>query len=446
MQRIAVVAMLLLANACGGESASGASSGGSGGVGVGGTGGASGTGAGPGTGGGPATGKFAWPPKEPSFSLTLLKKDTTLTGPAFFAERLDFKESGGSFEASLGSKSACSVTVTASAVSFDGCTKVDQVTVEELVLPRAADGALVGTFQAASRYKGLFQGDMLMNEVTKFSGSVTPDTTAPEAEIFATTVLPWDGLSATVDEGIDEKQLVAAASAVPLSGSPPPITWKAVPGTPAWSGARSLVGAFADWAALADSPTFELTLGSLTDPSGNASTPVKATVKTLGVGKPAVVHDFENGALVLSATGSATVESGVTPGVCESGACMVLGPGDQCAGAGGMLRGLLDVSGKSKVRLRSRLVSSSKASATKFAIRLIAASGEKTVTPVGNFDSTAATPVLSLGFGATFADDVIAAPAAASVVGFEVYLPTESDPWCSPGPTVALVLEKIAAE
>ncbi|MCE7893279.1 MAG: hypothetical protein DYH12_26845 [Sorangiineae bacterium PRO1] len=443
MKQIAALGVVLLATACGGEADN---SGGTGGAGVGGSAGTPGTGAQPGTGGAPATGSFAWPAEKPSFTLTTTKKEQTLTGPGFATTRLDLRQSAGAFEAALGSEVACSVTVGAAAVSLSGCGKANSVTVEELVLPRAADGALTGSFQARSRYSGLFQGDMLVNEVTEFSGTIAFDAQPPGLDMYAQGVLPWHKVNVLVSEGVDPTQLAAAVSLSVASGAPPSLAWKAEPGAPAWTGARALVGTFTDWASLAGGSSFDLAMGPVNDLNGNASLAMKANVKVVALGKLLVVHDFEAGSS-LATSGNAAHQDGTTAGICEAGACVSLGPGDKCQAPVGDVRGLLEVNGKTKVRLRTRVIADSATAVPEFELRLYAPSGETSTTAVGHFDGSATAAALTLGYGATFGDDVVPLPAAGSVVGFQLAL--KSGPgnyFCNPGPTVALVLEKIGAE
>jgi hypothetical protein len=205
-----------------------------------------------------------------------------------------------------------------------------------------------------------------------------------------------------------------------------------------------MVGTFSDWAALADGPSFTLSFGAVPDLNGNASATSQGSVSLVPLGAPLVTHDFESG-LSLSATGKTTLESSAD--VCESGACLSLGPGNKCTGAGGTIRGLLDTTGKTQVRLRSRVVASATTAVPEFQIRLIAPTGAKNVSSVGHFDSTATTPVDGLGYGNSFGDDVVALPDQSAITGFEITLPSSGGGYfCSPGATATLIVEQVSAE
>lgn len=413
---------------------------------MGGSAGAGGSGAQVGTGGTPAKGSLAWPAEKPSFVLSTTDQEPSYTGPAFGQVRLDLRQEAGGFSAAIGAQVACSVAVDSSAVTLSACGQQGNTTIEKVVLPRALDGALTGTFQAVSRYDGLYQGDMLVHETTEFSGTLAVDATAPGFELQQWGTLPWYGLQLDLDEGVDEQQLLAAVSVAAASGPAPAVTWKAVPGTPAWSGARRLSGALTDFIALAGGTTLEVGLGAVSDLNGNVSLPAKDTLSLAPLGTPLGIHDFEAGQ-TLAFYGKVVLETGASAGVCESGACLTLGPGDSCAGGGAHLRGLLLVSGKSQLRLRSRIVADGPTAVPAFALRLFAPSGEKSTTKVGHFDGAKTTPVLGLGHGASFGDDVVPLPATGSVVGFELAMELDSDSnFCSPGATAALVLERVAAE
>ncbi|MFO0572262.1 MAG: hypothetical protein U0263_41960 [Polyangiaceae bacterium] len=440
MRKAFVLGALILTTACGGESASNV---GSGGTGSGGT----------GSGGTASGGAFAWPSEKPSFVLSIEGQDKSLSGSGFDAARLDFHAVASGFEAAVSSKLAsavgCSVSVDSKSVTVSGCAKQDSRTLTQLVLERAADGQLTGSFEAVSSFNGLFQGDIILNETTKFWGSVAFDTEPPVLEVNASGALPWSGIQISASEGVDEQAIVTAVSVVAKTGTAPTLTWKAEPGNPAWAGTRSLVGTFSDWTALSDGPSFDLALEGVPDLNGNASALVKTSVSALAVGKAELTHGFDAGVLGIGATGNAALETGQNPGVCEAGGCARIGVGDACHGAGGALVGLLDTAGKTKVRVRSRLVSSEATLVPKFTLSLFTPSGEKTQGDVGSFDAAATPPVQSLGFGQSFGDDVLALPKSAGIVGFQLTLPAKNDGgFCnmSPGPDVILIVESIAAE
>lgn len=122
---------------------------------MGGSAGAGGSGAQVGTGGTPAKGSLAWPAEKPSFVLSTTDQEPSYTGPAFGQVRLDLRQEAGGFSAAIGAQVACSVAVDSSAVTLSACGQQGNTTIEKVVLPRALDGALTGTFQAVSRYDGL---------------------------------------------------------------------------------------------------------------------------------------------------------------------------------------------------------------------------------------------------------------------------------------------------
>jgi hypothetical protein len=437
MKSIVALGLALSLVACGGESNSDS------GTGVGGSAGATGIGGQPGTGGTPSVGVIDWPPAQTSFVLTTTDMSQSLTGPAFSKTRLDLRAAAGGFEAAIGSRLACNVTVSTTEITLSGCPSEDSRTIHSVSLARAANGALTGKFVAQSSYDGLYQEDMIVSETIEFSGTVAVDQQAPDITIVAGVALPWNGLTILSSEGVDASAFAAAVAVVPQSGGAPAITWTPSLGTPEWSGAIGVVGTFSDWAALADGPSFDVTVGAVPDLNGNPSVTAKAVMQILALGQPLQAHDFESG-LSLSATGDAKLES--SAGICEAGACVSFGPGNSCQGAIGGIRGLLDTAGKSKVRIRSRVVADAATGLPELTLRLAAPTGEKSTAAVGHFDGASTPSTLGLDYGATFGDDVVPLPAASNVTGFEITLNGEGGYFCNPSANAALILESISVE
>jgi hypothetical protein len=245
-----------------------------------------------------------------------------------------------------------------------------------LVLPRAATGALAGTFTATGQARAFDGGDSGGNFPGQGSGTLEADTAAP---VFTPTMptrkgppgalLPWESLEIHTSEPVPGASLTAATGAT-LEGAPLAISTSLLPLAPDDGVGVRILQAF--------SPAWEQTRGhqlsisvqsGIHDPAGNLSAAVTADFPVLDVGSAAASVALD-GTVPFGRWGTGALLPAGAP--CEADAgCLSLGLADlTCPVPVAGVAARVLIAGASVVKVRLRVQNSMGGGAAPFSLNL----------------------------------------------------------------------------
>lgn len=291
--------------------------------------------------------------------------------------RVDIRKSGAGYEAvfmsRFGEPGAMTVQATPAQVTLTGSGSVSSTgginatdTWKTLVLPRDASGALGGSVTGSGEEMA-FGGDVIDNTTITGKGTIGADAAPPAYASTLTSfhgppdfLLPWDGLTLRISEGLQPADLTAAVSATQAGPLDLALTFDPAPASPAgWAGAARVTAHPTSWS-VPDGPLAFAIAAGVKDPSGNAGAAFSVSGARKGVPTGGPVHGFD-GDVVNELTWGAVTYLGSKTGSdphCEVSGCVQIGPMDLgwCSPVGVGIAGRMTYSGQTKVKVRFRVV------------------------------------------------------------------------------------------
>jgi hypothetical protein len=283
-------------------------------------------------------------------------------------------------------------------------------------LGRDASGALTGAVSLEGD-EDIFAGDVGWMGTITGSGSIGPDTHAPELRSYvaspmgpADALLPWDAVIVESSEPVSPDML--SKNLQPGA----PVSWTTADDGSSWPGVTSIIGRASSF----DVTSVPLTLTKpLSDLAGNARSSFTASLKFLPVGAPQAAYDFESKVASWNATFVAAPSMGCT------GTCAKIGPVSLSACGAGRAGLAVRMPAASSIAIRYRMVVDSAEDRPEGSIYGsvlsidVATPGSAAVTTPVTFDATTLKP---LDGGAAKATDwlTVSAPGAGKELGVAV--------------------------